>query len=161
MVATNGNIGSANFRACVTGIGVLNGGRVGTTIPSDDRQGVWAHLARHIRDAGREPPERREKGLTFRDEAEHVLANVQAFVYRVQDLSELREAEGAMLSAGRIGRIKGIADELEQHSARLRDLLVLAETNGQAPEKSLELLDLFQKFREIDARIGPIMTATA
>lgn len=48
--------GAANVRACQTGIGVLNGGRGGTTIPDADRAGVYRHLAAHLRDAGLEPP---------------------------------------------------------------------------------------------------------
>jgi len=56
MVTEDGSIGAANTRACTSGIGVLNGGRGGTTIPDEDRQGVWNHLARHLRDADIEPP---------------------------------------------------------------------------------------------------------
>jgi len=57
VVAEGGAPGAANIRACQTGIGVLNGGRGGTTIPDGDRKGVWNHLARHLRDADVEPPE--------------------------------------------------------------------------------------------------------
>lgn len=57
MVGGGGEPGAANVRACQTGIGVLNGGRGGTTIPDADRQGVWNHLAKHLRDADLEPPE--------------------------------------------------------------------------------------------------------
>ena len=57
MIDGDGNPGAANIRACQTGIGVLNGGRGGTTIPDADRQGVWNHLAKHLRDAEVEPPE--------------------------------------------------------------------------------------------------------
>lgn len=53
---SDGSPGSANVRGCQSGIGVLNGGRGGTTIPSGDVQGVYNHLARHLRDAGLEPP---------------------------------------------------------------------------------------------------------
>lgn len=56
-VAEGGTVGAANVAACRTGIGVLNGGRDGTTIPADDYQGVYDHLAKHITDAGEEPPE--------------------------------------------------------------------------------------------------------
>lgn len=56
-VDSDGNIGAANVRACITGIAVLNGARGGTTIPSADRPGVYRHLAAHIKDAGKEPPE--------------------------------------------------------------------------------------------------------
>jgi hypothetical protein len=56
-VASGGEPGAANIRACQSAIGVLNGGRGGTTIPDADRQGVWNHLAKHLRDADLEPPE--------------------------------------------------------------------------------------------------------
>lgn len=55
-VDANGNPGAASVVACSSGIAVLNGGRGGTTIPAADRQGVYNHLAAHLRDAGREPP---------------------------------------------------------------------------------------------------------
>lgn len=55
-VSSGGQVGAASLRACSAGIAVLNGGRTGTTIPDADRQGVWNHLARHLRDAGQEPP---------------------------------------------------------------------------------------------------------
>lgn len=55
-VSADGNPGAANLTACSTGIGVLNGARGGTTIPDSDREGVYNHLAAHLRDADREPP---------------------------------------------------------------------------------------------------------
>jgi HK97 family phage prohead protease len=56
-VSGDGNVEAANLTACSTGIGVLNGGRGGTTIPDADRRGVYNHLAAHLRSADREPPE--------------------------------------------------------------------------------------------------------
>jgi 2'-5' RNA ligase len=56
-VDAEGAPGAANLRACSTGIGVLNGGRGGTTIPADAREGVYRHLASHLRDADKEAPE--------------------------------------------------------------------------------------------------------
>jgi signal peptide peptidase SppA len=56
MVAAGGQPGAANLRACSASIAVLNGGRGGSTIPSSDRQGVYNHVAKHLRSAGREPP---------------------------------------------------------------------------------------------------------
>jgi hypothetical protein len=53
----NGVVGPANLTACSSAIGMLNGGRGGTTIPDAARQAVYAHLAKHLRDADREPPE--------------------------------------------------------------------------------------------------------
>jgi HK97 family phage prohead protease len=56
-VDADGTIGAANITACRAGIAVLNGGRGGTTIPDTDRQGVYNHLAAHLKDADLEPPE--------------------------------------------------------------------------------------------------------
>lgn len=56
VVNGDGLPGAASLTACSNAIGVLNGGRGGTTIPAADRQGVYDHLARHLRDGGREPP---------------------------------------------------------------------------------------------------------
>jgi len=57
MVSEDGTVGAANIKGCQSGCGVLNGGMGGTTIPDADYQGVYNHLAKHIRDAGMEPPE--------------------------------------------------------------------------------------------------------
>lgn len=56
-VDSDGTVGAASTKGCTAGIAVLNGGRGGADIPDADRQGVYNHLARHLRDAGMEPPE--------------------------------------------------------------------------------------------------------
>lgn len=56
-VGEDGDAGEASEMACRNGIAVLNGARGGTTLRGEDRAGVYAHLARHLRDAGIEPPE--------------------------------------------------------------------------------------------------------
>lgn len=56
-VGEDGSVGAANTRACSDGIAILNGGRGGANIPDDDRHGVWAHLAAHLKDAGKDVPE--------------------------------------------------------------------------------------------------------
>jgi hypothetical protein len=61
-VDSDGKVGAANVKACTTGVGVLNGGRGGTTIPDDDVEGVYRHLAGHITDSGAEPPELKTSG---------------------------------------------------------------------------------------------------
>jgi len=53
---TDGSPGAASRVAVSSGIGVLNGARGGSTIPSADRQGVYNHLASHMRNAGRAIP---------------------------------------------------------------------------------------------------------
>lgn len=59
-VSADGDPGTASLRACSSAIGVLNGGRGGTTIPDADRRGVYNHLAVHLRDGDMEPPELRD-----------------------------------------------------------------------------------------------------
>ena len=56
-VGRGGTVGAANVKACVAAIGVLNGARGGADIAAKDRDGVYRHLATHLRDADREPPE--------------------------------------------------------------------------------------------------------
>ena len=56
-VGRGGTVGAANVKACVSAIGVLNGARGGADIAARDRAGVYRHLATHLRDADREPPE--------------------------------------------------------------------------------------------------------
>jgi len=53
----DGVVGAANIRACSGAIGVLNGGRGGANIPKADREQVYKHLEKHIKDAGKEAPE--------------------------------------------------------------------------------------------------------
>jgi ATP-dependent Clp protease, protease subunit len=69
-VSADGTPGAANTVGCSTGIGVLNGGMGGTTIPEADRQGVYDHLAKHITDAGKEAPPL-NKADTFRAAMPH------------------------------------------------------------------------------------------
>ena len=56
-VSAGGDIGAANIKGCQSGIGVLNGAMGGANIPDGDRQGVWDHLAAHLKDAEVEPAE--------------------------------------------------------------------------------------------------------
>ena len=62
MVSDAGAPGVANMRGVAAAMAALNGGRgagpgVDLGIPTDDRQGVYDHLAAHYRDAEMEPPE--------------------------------------------------------------------------------------------------------
>ena len=58
-VDEDGNPGAASIVACRTAIGVLNGGR-GVDVEAqpwyEDREAIYRHLARHLEDAGLEPP---------------------------------------------------------------------------------------------------------
>lgn len=54
-INADGTVGAANLAACSSSIGALHGARGGTSIPEGDRRGVYDHVAKHLRDAGREP----------------------------------------------------------------------------------------------------------
>lgn len=94
--------GAANVRAAITGIAVLNGARGGTTAPEADRQGIYNHLAAHLRDADREPPELRAGDATLkldlRDEVAAALAGASAAVASASRVAALRAARGKQLS---------------------------------------------------------------
>jgi capsid assembly protease len=108
-VGADGNVGAANTNGCSQGIAVLNGGRTGTTIPDGDRQGVWDHLAKHIRDAGKDPPPLKslaefedlaaESGLSFADAVEVALRAIDGVVSGAEELRSLTGPKRAQLSA--------------------------------------------------------------
>lgn len=53
------------FRGVTAGIAAINGGRGGTTIPQNERRGVYNHLAKHVRDDFEAEP------APFRGQAEY------------------------------------------------------------------------------------------
>lgn len=71
--------GAANLRACYLGIAALNGAK-SVAVPDEARQGVYDHLAAHIRDADREAPELGGSGgeLKLRERAMVLLADITA-----------------------------------------------------------------------------------
>lgn len=69
-VDSDGNIGDTNIKACQSGIAVLNGAMGGTTIPDADRQGVYDHLAKHLKDAGVEPADLKKRSKPLKGSQE-------------------------------------------------------------------------------------------
>jgi HK97 family phage prohead protease len=120
-VSADGNVGAASLTAVVTGIGVLNGGRGGTTIPDADRRGVWSHLAQHISDAGNEPPELKGllAGLTYAQDSDNVLSDVMRWKTRTRDLLT---KEGRAISESRRVRLQSQIAALEEVLSDLRAL---------------------------------------
>src|SRR3990170_517626 len=95
--------GAVVWRGCVAA-----GGRMmGADIPEGDMAGVRRHLAAHYKQFDREPPWENTRGWTYLDHAEHVLADVQAFVQRSGSLAGHRAKEGRALSAGHPSRPEG------------------------------------------------------
>jgi hypothetical protein len=93
--------GPANLRAVVAGIAVLNGARGGTTIPDADRQGVYNHLAGHLRDVDREPPELRSSDATLKniDRLPGLLAELAEVVGSIREVGSSRATRGKSLSS--------------------------------------------------------------
>lgn len=92
-VDSNGNPGAANYRGCIAVIAALNGARGGVDIPSDDRQGVFEHVAKHIRDHGEEPPELKAddaEHLTLAAHAAVVAEELRGLTERLQEIAEQR-----------------------------------------------------------------------
>jgi hypothetical protein len=60
-VGRNSKVGAANIRALTSALSNLNNRR--TSIPETDRRGVYNHLSRHLKEAGRKPSELRSAEL--------------------------------------------------------------------------------------------------
>ena len=90
-VGTDGSVGAANTTACSTGIGVLNGGRgVSGADWSGDKQGIWRHLAAHLRDSGVKAADvPKLKGASVAEQEA-----MDLWLERYGAWSELREAAG-------------------------------------------------------------------
>lgn len=142
--------GAANMQACMTGISVLNGARGGTTIPEADMLGVHVHLARHMRDGDRTPPEMRSRNLPFPDEFEYVLGGVEGLVSRVESWGSGSESkEGRVLSAANRERLNALLGSLGETGEALR--VLLAESD---PEKNRgELLRELVRFEHLRAQL--------
>ena len=145
LVSADGNVGAANMTACSTGIGYLNrapGAAGRPDIPSADREGVWAHLAEHLRDGKRTPPELRASlpdGLTFADHSDRMLADVTDWMDRTKGLVDLRTKEGRVLSGINRDRLAALADALGVAHADLVDLIASAEPPKAADRLRIEI----------------------
>jgi hypothetical protein len=112
--------GPANIRACIAGIAALNGARGGAAIPEGDRKAVYDHLAAHLADADREPPELRtapggtRKNLRFGDEAADVMASVSGLIDRATEVMALRARKGRGMSPVTADLLSWIGDDLKR-----------------------------------------------
>lgn len=118
--------GAANVRACLAGIAALNGARGGADV-AGDREGVYAHLAAHLRDADREPPELRAADgntkLDLRDEVAAALAGVSAAVDSASRVVALRAAKGKQLSKVNAEYLDWLDEDLMALHRKLRSYI--------------------------------------
>lgn len=97
LVDVDGTPGPASTRACLQQIAVLHG----TTVPLAERKAIYDHLASHLREAGREPPEFRgveHPGYPLEESMELALWELEAILMRVDGIRDLRALKGRGLS---------------------------------------------------------------
>ncbi len=91
-VCAEGSVGPASVRACVAGIAALKGARGASMLTGGSRQGVYDHLASHLRDAGVEPPELGDKpGIKLTDQILLATWDAEAVLARITGISADRE----------------------------------------------------------------------
>lgn len=108
--------GSASVRACLLGIAKLKAGKSG--LPEADVEGVYEHLASHLRDADMEPPALKGE-RTLRDEVLDALAGVIEAIDAGERVLSIRAARGKQLSQINQDVLDWMSDEF----MRLRSLL--------------------------------------
>lgn len=138
--------GPTNLRACLMGIAELNGTK-GARLSDADRKGVYEHLAAHVRDADREPPELQSPGdaKKFNDELLEGLAALSSLVDSASRVVAQRAEKGKQLSKVNAEVLEWISDELK----RLEPLYA-TPVAGTVPEDELQSLFLASMARVHD-----------
>lgn len=146
-VSEDGTPGDASTRACSSGIAILNGARGGTNIPDADRKGLYNHLAKHLRDADKEPPELRSVDaqgtkMPLTDHIEVLIADAEEVIERLEEVKGLRGEEGRNPSEATLKRADMMKSQLSELISRL----------DKVEEKQSDVLSEFVKFQEITAK---------
>jgi len=139
--------GAVVWRGCVGAAGRM----MGADIPEGDMPGVRRHLAAHYKQFDREPPWENMRGWTYLDHAEHVLADVQAFVQRSEALAAVRAKEARTLSAANRSRLEEVAKAAAVLREEIEELL-----KGSEPE-SEKALRLFVDYQRILAAMNRVV----
>jgi hypothetical protein len=150
--------GPANLRACLMGIADINGGRGAKLRDADgnvreceltetERKSVYEHLAAHVRDADREPPELRSPGgaMKFNDELLDGLAVLSRLIDGASRVVAQRAEKGKQMSKGNTEVLDWVSDELK----RLQPLYA-TPVAGTVPEDELQSLFLASMARVHD-----------
>lgn len=148
MVSENGAVGAANVRACTAGIAVLNGGRGGANIPSGDRQGVYTHLAHHIRDSGGEAPPLKSReevygfevgsngGVKLFDELAWVSDEFDSAVTRIAEAVAMRAEKGEQLADPTLDMVNMMLES----SKRLHEALAIEPRKNPNEQQLIDQL---------------------
>lgn len=151
VVAEDGTPGEASVRACVLGIALLNGEKGSSTLSADERQGVYQHLAAHLKDAGIAVPELRpladEIGVKLDDAVTWVHWEIDSLIARFADLKDTREHKGKPpLTPDRLEQISGLKAKLDALTA------VVAEQ--PAPADAAAAKEVFERFQALQTAIN-------
>ncbi len=120
MVDADGKPGAASVHACLAGIAVLKGARGASTLDAEQRQGVYDHLASHLKDADFEPPELGDKpGIRLVDQVRLATYDAQAVLKRIEQATGNR-------SLGKDAKAT-VLEMAEQHGELMKSLRGLAE----------------------------------
>ncbi|WP_405149448.1 HK97 family phage prohead protease [Sphaerisporangium sp. NBC_01403] len=114
--------GPANVRACLMGIARLNDPSKGG-IPDADRDGVYKHLASHLRDADIEAPELKSQpggSMKFHEEGHAVLAGLSSYLDRASEVLALRARKGRTgLTPAAVDLLSWVGDDVKRLNALL------------------------------------------
>ena len=120
MVDEKGDVGAASVHACLAGIAVLKGARGASTLDAEQRQGVYDHLAGHLKDADFEPPELGDKpGIRLVDQVRLATYDAQAVLKRIEQATGNR-------SLGKDAKAT-VLEMAEQHGELMKSLRGLAK----------------------------------
>jgi len=152
-VHSDGEPGAASTKACVAGIAVLNGGRGGANIPDADRQGVYDHLAKHLKDANIEPPELKALDalghrMPLKDHVEILIADAEEVIERLEDVAMIREEKGREYSEPTMRRAVLLKSAL---SDLIRRIEGIQEKHDSCYKEFLHFQQIIQTRRATDA----------
>ena len=113
---------------CSAGMAVLNGGRGGAAIPDGDREGVHAHLGRHLSDDGRDVPD-----LAALDDEDADAASDDEPDDEKAD-GDVERKYGRVLSKANETKLRDARDALDAVLASLGDSASTTRRRDLAPE---------------------------
>lgn len=131
-IGPDGEPGAANVRACAEGIHALERWWAGM-LPEDDLKGIYAHLASHLRDAQREPPELRAMGdarYPLDDQIELALWKLEDVLHQIDHVRDMRSRKGMTLTEGRMSQI----EKMQQYFQRIATLVKLKQLDRPVDE---------------------------
>lgn len=149
-VAADGTVGAANIQACTTGIGVLNGGRGGSNVPDGDKQGVYNHLAAHIKASGGDPPELKAAVVATKDgDSDHTAGQIAQAVDAALDAATLL-LDGVDVAAlpAEVQQALALVTDAAVSADALLDALNLPDPDGDSKTGGVQTKDLPGSFEE-------------